>query len=132
MPLGSPCRSGFMRVFSDASCESPRPYPACPARVTAEALRTEAAARTHLGRYLEVLVLLEKLLRVLRAGARGGVRGQVELPVVVDPFQSLGREVGRALFTAEHPSRSPNPSEPRLGVRSQARSSPSKRDQFLK
>lgn len=41
---------------------------------------------------LELLVLLQQLLGVLHAWARGGVRGQVELPIVMDPLQSLGRE----------------------------------------
>ena len=50
------------------------------------------ADQTHLRGYLELLVLLQQLLGVLYARARGGVCGQVELPVVMDPFQSLGRE----------------------------------------
>lgn len=41
---------------------------------------------TYLCGDLKLLVLLQQLLRVLDAGARGGVRGQVELPVVMDPL----------------------------------------------
>lgn len=51
-----------------------------------------AAVRLYLGCDVEVLVLLQKLLRVVDAGARGGVRGQIELAGVVDPLQSLENE----------------------------------------
>ena len=45
--------------------------------------------QAHLGGDLEVLMLLQQLLGVLDARARGRVGGEVELPAVVDPLQSL-------------------------------------------
>lgn len=47
----------------------------------------------YLGCDLEVLVLLQQLLRVMDAGAGGRVRGQVEVPGVVDPLQRLWKTV---------------------------------------
>lgn len=47
---------------------------------------------THLRRDLEVLVLLQQLLRVVNARAGGGVRGQVKLSGVVDPLQGLDQK----------------------------------------
>lgn len=73
--------------------------------------------RTHLCGDLKLLVLLQQLLGVLDAGARGGVCGKVELPVVMDPFQSLQRE-GRKRVTAQHLTHS---SVSHLNVRAQAR-----------
>lgn len=46
----------------------------------------------YLGCDVEVLMLLQKLLCVVDAGARGGVCGQIELTGVVDPLQSLENE----------------------------------------
>lgn len=43
----------------------------------------------NLGSYVEVLVLLQQLLCVVDARASGGVCGQVKLPSVVNPLQSL-------------------------------------------
>lgn len=46
---------------------------------------------TYLRCDLEVLVLLQQLLRVVNARAGGGVCGQVKLSGVVDPLQGLER-----------------------------------------
>lgn len=43
----------------------------------------------NLGSNVEVLVLLQQLLRVVDARASGGVCGQVKLPSVMNPLQSL-------------------------------------------
>lgn len=50
---------------------------------------TSIDAHTHLGRDLKLLMLLQQLLRVVDAGSRRRVRGQVELACIVDPLQSL-------------------------------------------
>lgn len=49
----------------------------------------------YLGCDVEVLVFLQKLLRVVNAGARGRVCGEIELAGVVDPLQGLNRQKER-------------------------------------
>lgn len=48
--------------------------------------------KLYLGCDVEVLMFFQKLLRVVNAGARGHMCGEIELACVVDPLQGLNRQ----------------------------------------
>lgn len=55
----------------------------------------------NLGCDVEVLVLLQQLLRVVDAGTSGSVCGQIKLPGVMNPLQSLRTHRTGAIITRD-------------------------------
>lgn len=61
----------------------------------------ERVTETNLGCDVEVLVLLQQLLRVVNAGTSGSVCGQIKLPSVMNPLQSLRTHRAGAIITRD-------------------------------